>query len=52
MELCGMIVIGQEALRGRVNRLIDMSVWFQVTPLPDDNWRVCVKAGDDHALTR
>jgi hypothetical protein len=32
--------------------LVEMSQWFEVTPLPDDVWEVAVKAENKHVLDR
>lgn len=42
------ILAGLDLARGVAALLVDCSVWFEVTPLPDDEWEFKVK--DDAAL--
>lgn len=39
-----MIVIGESLLRKYVDELIGRSAWFDIMPLPDDEYYVTVKS--------
>lgn len=43
-------VEGQALFEAAIRKLVAHSVWFAVTPLPDDVWRVSLKVGDGHIL--
>jgi len=37
------VVTGVEAVQRTIFKLAWHSVWFEVTPLPDDRWEIAVK---------
>ncbi len=41
----------EEVLRYIVRQLIALSVWFEVLPLPDDEWDITVKVENRQRLT-
>lgn len=45
------VVISGEGFAARVaEALVKQSMWFSVTPFPDDEWVISVKAGEGHRL--
>lgn len=46
------IVQSEEATRRVVSRLITCSQWFEVLPLPDDEWKITVKKENLTTLDR
>ncbi len=41
----------EEMLRYVVRQLISLSIWFEVLPLPDDEWDITVKVENQQRLT-
>ncbi|MEJ8837577.1 hypothetical protein [Ramlibacter sp. AN1133] len=44
------ILDGEDAMRTIAHHLVDQSIWFAVTPLPDDQWELEVKEGEQHRV--
>lgn len=44
METCEIEFVGQELAEQLALALVRGSIWFEMTPLPDDYWEVSVRA--------
>lgn len=44
------VLEGQQAAAKIAQELVQASVWFEITPLPDDWWEVRVKRSDKDTL--
>lgn len=44
------VITGEAKAQGCVSHLLHASQWFEVTPWPDDQWVVAVKAENSHLL--
>lgn len=44
------VLVAGDEITSLVVRLVRESCWFEVEPLPDDQWEVSVKVGDESRL--
>jgi len=40
----------EERMKEAVDKLIDKQQWYQVEPMPDDEWLIFVKEENEHLL--
>lgn len=50
MKTVSKVISGESAATAAVLHIMRSSQWQEITPLPDDQWRVTVKAENQHIL--